>query len=252
MSAEIKVSVIIPAHNEEKYVVRCIDSVKLAASCVKCGVEIIVVCNRCTDRTAELAAENGARVVTDESRCIATVRNAGIKAARGKVIVTIDCDNRMTEGTLREILGMLNSGKYIGGGAPLRFERYSAALWINDIMCRAGFGITGLYCGIFWAEKRTFDAIGGFVEKKAGEDIATAKALRAYGKKCGKKYGCLRRNHLINSTRKYDDMGDWLYFRLAFRNAGALIRAASGDSSDYDKLMDEMFYDYNDNKRADS
>ena len=58
MSAEIKVSVIIPAHNEEKYVVRCIDSVKLAASCVKCGVEIIVVCNRCTDRTAELAAEN--------------------------------------------------------------------------------------------------------------------------------------------------------------------------------------------------
>lgn len=47
-------------------------------------------------------------------------------------------------------------------------------------------------------------------------------------------------------------MGDWLYFRLAFRNAGALIRAASGDSSDYDKLMDEMFYDYNDNKRADS
>ena len=252
MSAEIKVSVIIPAHNEEKYVVRCIDSVKLAASCVKCGVEIIVVCNRCTDRTAELAAENGARVVTDESRCIATVRNAGIKAARGKVIVTIDCDNRMTEGTLREILGMLNSGKYIGGGAPLRFERYSAALWINDIMCRAGFGITGLYCGIFWAEKRTFDALGGFVEKKAGEDIATAKALRAYGKKCGKKYGCLRRNHLINSTRKYDDMGDWLYFRLAFRNAGALIRAASGDSSDYDKLMDEMFYDYNDNKRADS
>ena len=252
MSAEIKVSVIIPAHNEEKYVVRCIDSIKRAASCVKCGVEIIVVCNRCTDRTAELAAENGARVVTDESRCIATVRNAGIKAARGKVIVTIDCDNRMTEGTLREILGMLNSGKYIGGGAPLRFERYSVALWINDIMCRAGFGITGLYCGIFWAEKRTFDAIGGFVEKKAGEDIATAKALRAYGKKCGKKYGCLRRNHRINSTRKYDDMGDWLYFRLAFRNAGALIRAASGDSSDYDKLMDEMFYDYNDNKRADS
>ncbi len=252
MSAEIKVSVIIPAHNEEKYVVRCIDSVKRAAACVKCGVEIIVVCNRCTDRTAELAAENGARVVTDESRCIATVRNAGIKAARGKVIVTIDCDNRMTEGTLREILGMLNSGRYIGGGAPLRFERYSAALWINDIMCRAGFRATGLYCGIFWAEKRTFDAIGGFVEKKAGEDIATAKALRAYGKKYGRKYGCLRKNHLINSTRKYDDMGDWLYFRLAFRNAGALIRAAFGDSSDYDKLMDEMFYDYNDNKRADS
>ena len=110
---------------------------------------------------------------------------------------------------------------------------------------RLGFKLTGLYCGIFWARKSDFDAIGGFVEKKAGEDIATAKALRAYGRKNGKKYGCLRKNHLINSTRKYDDMGDWLYFRLIFKNAGALIKAAFGDRSGYDKLMDEMFYDYN-------
>ena len=231
MSDNIKVSVIVPAHNEEKYVGRCIESVKQAAARVKCGVEVIVVCNRCTDRTAEIALAGGARVVYDESRCIATVRNAGIAAAKGRVIMTIDCDNRMTEGTIREVLGMLN---------------------INDLMCRAGFGLTGLYCGIFWAEKRTFDAIGGFAEKKAGEDIATAKALRAYGKKMGKRYGCLRRNHLINSTRKYDDMGDWLYFRLAVKNAGALIKAAFGDSSEYDKLMDEMFYDYNDNRAESS
>lgn len=246
MTGDIKVSVIVPAHNEEKYVVRCIESIKRAAARVKCGVEIIVVCNRCTDRTAELAEKNGARVVTDESRCIATVRNAGISAARGKVIMTIDCDNRMTENTIREVLGKLNSGRYIGGGAPLRFERYSFPLWLNDMLCRVSFKLTGLYCGIFWAEKRSFDAIGGFVEKKAGEDIATAKALRAYGRKQGKLYGCLRRNHLINSTRKYDDMGDWLYFRLAFRNAGALIKAAFGDHEEYDRLMDEMFYDYND------
>ena len=186
ISDNVIISVIVPAHNEEKYVVRCINSVKQAASRVKCGVETIIVCNRCTDRTAELALANGARVVTDESRCIATVRNAGINSARGKVIVTIDCDNRMTEDTLREILGMLNSGKYIGGGAPLRFERYSAALWINDIICRLGFKLTGLYCGIFWARKSDFDAIGGFIEKKAGEDIATAKALRAYGRKRGR------------------------------------------------------------------
>ena len=245
MSDNIKVSVIVPAHNEEKYVERYINSVKQAASRVKCGVEIIVVCNRCTDRTAELALARGARVVTDESRCIATVRNTGIAAARGKVIVTMDCDNRMTEDTLREILGMLNSGRYIGGGAPLRFERYSFPLWLNDMMCRAGFKLTGLYCGIFWAEKSTFEAIGGFADKKAGEDIATAKNMRAYGKKLGKRYGCLRRNHLINSTRKYDDMGDWLYFKLIFKNAGAMIKAALGDRTDYDKLMDELFYDYN-------
>ena len=250
MAGDIKVSVVVPAHNEEKYVVRCIESVKQAAARVKCGVEVIVVCNRCTDRTAELAEKNGARVVRDESRCIASVRNAGIKAARGKVIMTIDCDNRMTGDTIREVLGMLGSGKYIGGGAPLRFERYSFPLWLNDMMCRAGFRLTGLYCGIFWAEKATFDAIGGFADKKAGEDIATAKKLRAYGRKKGKRYGCLRKNFLINSTRKFDDMGDWLYLKLLFRNGGAMIKAALGDRSDYDRLLDELFYDYNDRHGA--
>ena len=40
-------------------------------------------------------------------------------------------------------------------------------------------------------------------------------------------------------------MGDWLYFRLIFKNAGAMIKAALGDRADYDKLMDELFYDYN-------
>jgi hypothetical protein len=55
-------------------------------------------------------------------------------------------------------------------------------------LCRISFGITGLYSGIFWAKKDTFDAIGGFVDQKAMEDVATAKRLKKYGKKQGKKY----------------------------------------------------------------
>jgi len=50
----------------------------------------------------------------------------------------------------------------------------------------------------------------------------------------------------MNSTRKYDDLGDWLYFKLMINNAGTLIKAAMGNTEEYDKLLDEMFYDYND------
>ena len=57
---KIHVSVVIPAHNEEKYVERCIGSVNDAAVVFGGNVEIIVVCNRCTDRTAELAEKCGA------------------------------------------------------------------------------------------------------------------------------------------------------------------------------------------------
>ena len=174
---KVHVSVVIPAHNEEKYVERCIGSVKKSAEKFGGNVEIIVVCNRCTDRTAELAEKCGARVLHNEDRCIAAVRNTGIKTAKGWMVMTIDCDNRMTEGTIREAWRLLRSGKYIGGGAPIRFERYSPALWLNDLMCRAAFGITGLYCGIFWAERSVFNAVGGFVDKRAFEDAETAKKL---------------------------------------------------------------------------
>lgn len=240
------VSVIVPAHNEEKYVKRCIESIKKSATHFKGNVEIIVVCNRCTDRTEEIALENSAHVVKNEDRCIARVRNAGIKAARGKVILTMDCDNRMTPGTIQEVYAKLKSGEYIGGGAPMRFERYSFPLFLNDMMCRMGFKLTGLYCGIFWAEKKSFEAIGGFVDKRAFEDVDTAKNLRKYGKSLGKKYGVLQKNYLINSTRKYDDLGDWLYFKLMIKNAGTLLKAAFGHTDGYDKLLDEMFYEYND------
>lgn len=238
-------TVVIPAHNEEKYVARCIGSVKAAAKCYGGSVEIIVVCNRCTDATADIARKHGAKVILNEDRCIAKVRNSGIFAASGDVIVTIDCDNRMTKGTLKEIAFLLGTGKYIGGGAPIRFERYSFPLYCNDLLCSISFGITGLYCGIFWAERSTFEAIGGFVEKKAMEDVATAKALKAFGKSLGKKYTTLRKNVLINSTRKYDDMGDWMYLTMMLKNAGAFMKAAAGDKQELDKLFDKLFYDYN-------
>ena len=239
-------TVVVPAHNEEKYVVRCIDSIRQAAEYFGKPVEIIIVCNRCTDRTRELAEANGANTVLNEERCIAAVRNAGIKAAQGRYIMTIDCDNRMTKGTIKEAYCLLRSGKFIGGGAPIRFERYSFPLYLNDYMCRVGFGLTGLYCGIFWASKQTFEAVGYFADKRAMEDVQTAKNLKAYAKRLGKKYGCLRKNVLINSTRKYDDLGDWLYFKLMIENMGTFIKAAFGDRSGLDKLLDDLFYDYND------
>ena len=239
------ISVIIPAHNEERYITRCIKSVDETKKEFKGQVEVIVVCNRCTDQTAKIARANGAIVVYDEYRCIAKVRNDGIAVARGKVIVTIDADNRMTKGTLKEIWSLLRSDRYIGGGAPIRFERYSFPLFCNDMMCRISFWITGWYSGIFWAKKETFDAIGGFVDQKAMEDVATAKKLKKYGKEKGKEYTTLRKNYLINSTRKFDDLGDWLYFKLIFQNAGSIIKAAIGKTAGIDKLLDELFYDYN-------
>lgn len=147
--------------------------------------------------------------------------------------------------TICEIYSLLKSGKYIGGGAPIRFERYSFPLWCNDFLCQISFGITGLYSDIFCAKKQLLMQSED-LSKKTMEVVATAKLLKQHGKTHKQKYTTLHRNHLINSTRKYDDLGDWLYFKLMFKSGGALIKAAFGDTAEYDKLLDELFYEYND------
>ena len=53
-------SVVIPAHNEEQYIGKCLEAVEAAAKAVlPCTTEIIVVTNRCTDRTDEIARKCG-------------------------------------------------------------------------------------------------------------------------------------------------------------------------------------------------
>ena len=65
------ISVVIPAHNEEDYIGGCIRAVRRAAEELpEEETEIVVVCNRCTDGTAALAAELGARVIENGDRSI--------------------------------------------------------------------------------------------------------------------------------------------------------------------------------------
>jgi len=78
-------------------------------------VEIIVALNRCTDRTEEIALKHSAKVVREDSRNLARIRNAAAKVATGEIIVTIDADSRMTDNMLTEIDRLLRTGTFIGG-----------------------------------------------------------------------------------------------------------------------------------------
>ena len=210
-------TVVIPAYNEEKYIGKCLRAVRNAAKYVAPdNVEIIVVANRCTDRTADIARRYGARVITNEDRCIAAVRNAGIKVAKGKIIVTIDADSRMTKYSLAEIRSKLESRKYVGGGTNPKFDRMSlgiaastlyVALNLIPVMLKNGGYLSG---AMFWFNRSDFDAIGGFDETLVSlEDMDFAKRMKAHGKKSGRKYGTLKKSYVLTSSRKFDEFGDW-------------------------------------------
>jgi glycosyltransferase involved in cell wall biosynthesis len=84
------ISVVIPAHNAERFVAQAIQSVQ--AQTLKVA-EIILVDNDCSDRTPEIARHLGATVVKEERRGLSIARNAGIRASAQEWIAFLDADD---------------------------------------------------------------------------------------------------------------------------------------------------------------
>src|SRR5438477_12943490 len=92
----MKVSIIVPAFNEEKLITSSLRQMKKAsAAFAELGwqTELIVCDNNSTDRTGELARAEGALVVFEKMNQIARARNAGARAASGEWLVFVDADS---------------------------------------------------------------------------------------------------------------------------------------------------------------
>ena len=230
-------SILIPARNEEKLLPRCLDSIKAAATPFPDQVEIIVALNRCTDRTEEIALKHGAKVVREDSRNLARIRNAAAKAATGEIIVTIDADSRMTGNMLVEIDRLLRTGKYIGGGVTIRPERWSLGIVVTVLLLAVLLLWRRVSGGLFWCLRKDFEAIGGFNENLVSlEDLDFAKRLKAYGKSQGKRFTTITKAHIVTSCRKFDTFGDW----YLLRNPRLVRRLFTGKSQED---ADHFYYD---------
>ncbi|HSX32718.1 MAG TPA: glycosyltransferase family A protein [Candidatus Saccharimonadales bacterium] len=86
----MRVSIVIPAYNEERHLAACLDAIM--AQTVR-PFEVIVVDNNSTDKTAAIArCYPLARVVHEAKQGIVYARNAGFDAARGEIIGRIDAE----------------------------------------------------------------------------------------------------------------------------------------------------------------
>jgi glycosyltransferase involved in cell wall biosynthesis len=218
-------------------------AIAVAAANTDCDVEAIVVANRCTDATADLARAAGAVVVEDESRNISAVRNAGTARATGDVLMTIDADCRMAPGTFLEIGRLLGSGRYVGGGTKVVAERRSAGILATYALVELLVLVTGLGGGMFWCRRADFEAIGGFDESLLlAEDLDFARRLRAHGKTTGRRFTNLRAAPIVASCRKFDRFGDWHMFAMALqvRQIRAVLKGS--DTA----WADRYFFDFND------
>lgn len=187
----MRLSVVIPAHNEERHLPRTLRAVLAAGDALRAqapapiaDLEVVVADDSSTDATADVARAHGARVVRTEARQIAAARNAGAAAATGDVLLFVDADTAVTPAAVQAALDALRAGA-VGGGAPIRFDGHvplSARLALEVLL--VAFRALRLTGGCFlFCRRDAFDAAGGWdAGVYAGEEIMLATALKKQGR----------------------------------------------------------------------
>lgn len=146
--------------------------------------EIIVVDDASTDRTAEIARDVGAKVVSINRRQIAAARNAGAHAATGEVLFFVDADTRINHAHVTGAVAALEAG-YSGGSSRVKVEG-KIPTWSRiglKAFCAVYFGLK-LGAGAFlFTTRKNFDTGGGFDETLfIGEEVYFSLALHKLGR----------------------------------------------------------------------
>ncbi len=239
----MKFSIVVPAHNEATYIGDCLDSIEIAGKPYPDQIETVVVLNRCEDGTEEIAREKGAVIVRENARNLPQIRNAGLAAACGDIVCTLDADSRVYPDVLQRIEEALSGGDIIGGGVNIDYDRSSAGIRCTMAFLNFFTWITGLAAGMFWARREDWLAVGGYDENVPwGEDIDFARRLRILGKERDQRFIKLPGRSISTSSRKFDHFGDWYFYRMILFEGASLRRGLRGDDT---RFGDKFFFDFN-------
>ena len=104
----IKISFVIPAHNEEDRIGACLEAIQTEivrtidpATGQPVATEVLVVNNVSTDKTKEIALQYaGVRVVDEHNKGLVWARQGGHVASTGELVANIDADVLVPQGWL--------------------------------------------------------------------------------------------------------------------------------------------------------
>jgi glycosyltransferase involved in cell wall biosynthesis len=198
----VKVSIIVPAFNEERLLAGSLAAICEAMSAFV-DAELIVCDNNSTDRTAEIARATGARVVFEPVNQIARARNAGAAQAGGDWLMFVDADSYPSKNLFCEAGEAIASG-CLAGGATIAFEsadpviRFWLAAW-NSLSRRLRWAAGSfIFC-----EAAAFREAGGFSQDLyAGEEIELFRKLKRLARRQRREIVILHQHPLRTSDRK--------------------------------------------------
>ena len=175
-----KVSVIIPAYNEEDCIKDTICELQKSPF-----LEIILVDNGSTDSTPKIATSLGVKVISLPQGTIAAVRNFGVKHSAGDILVFVDSDVRVTEEwhkAMEPTISELESNPNTVTGS--RYRATGSNSYINRYWYAQLTGYRALYInsGNLVTSRKLFECIGGFSENLiTAEDYDFCQKARRAG-----------------------------------------------------------------------
>jgi len=202
----MRLSIVVPAFNEEKLLPACLSSAfAAAAACGLADFEVVVCDNNSTDATARVAREGGAKVVFEPVNKISRSRNAGAAAATGDWLLFIDADSVLSAGSLGAMLSAAEGGKVVGGGSVIDFDRkpwwgaLMVALW--RALSRTARWAAGSFV---FCRADAFRAVGGFpADFASGEEVVLSRDLKRWGRGRGLGFVILADEPHVSSGRKF-------------------------------------------------
>ncbi|MEM2135866.1 MAG: glycosyltransferase family 2 protein [Candidatus Jordarchaeaceae archaeon] len=189
--AEIDVSVVLPCLNEEPTIGECINDVKdVFKDLGICGE--IIVADSSNDNSPVIAKSLGAKVVYPRERGYGNAYLAGIREARGKIIIMADADGTydlkeiskfikiLSNGNVDIVVGTRLKGKILPGAMP-RLHRYIGnplLTLIANILFQTR--ISDMHCGMRAITKRAWKKIKA---TSTGMEFASEMLIKAAKKR---------------------------------------------------------------------
>lgn len=203
------ISIVIPAFNEEKLLTDSLRAVTAAATSAfkSAGLawELVVCDNNSTDRTAEIALAEGAKVVFEPVNQIGRARNTGASAASGRWLLFIDADSRPSPELLADVATLARRPDVLLAGSTITLDEASPVFRLACGLWNTASRLRRLVAGSFiLVRAAAFREVGGFDLKFfAGEEIDLALRLqKQVGRRDRQRTVILHRHPLLTSARK--------------------------------------------------
>ena len=189
------IGVVVPAHDEQDLLPACLASVRRSARTLRgTTVQLVVVADTCRDRTAAVARQGGATVVTIGARSVGAARAAGVREVLRRTahldpadvwLATTDADSLVPARWLSQqvrhgdrgwdaVAGTVRVADWSGLRPSVRSlfrERYGAGSGPHPHVHGANLGFRA----------SAYLRAGGFPEVPTAEDHALVAALTASG-----------------------------------------------------------------------